>query len=111
METFRIESMKNGWFVGNFEPAAFETEQFEACYKVHKKGEKWDTHYHKAATEINLLVSGKMTIQNKELVTGDIFVLHPFEIANPIFLEDCTLVILKTPSKKNDKYAVNDKHI
>ena len=62
-----MKEMKGGWFIGNFEPTAYKTEQFEVCYKHHTKGEKWDAHYHKAGTEINYLVSGKMTIQNKEL--------------------------------------------
>lgn len=98
--------MKGGWFVGNFEPSSFQTEQFEVCYKFHEKGEKWETHYHKIATEINYLVKGRMTIQGKELKTGDIFILKPYEIANPIFLEDCTVVIIKTPSSTQDKFVI-----
>jgi len=101
-----MKDMKGGWFIGNFEPAAFKTDQFEVCYKHHIKGEKWDTHYHKAGTEINYLVSGKMTIQDKELNEGDIFILNPYEIADPIFLEDCTVLIIKTPSIPGDKYVI-----
>ena len=57
-------------------------------------------------TEINYLVEGKMTIQNKELNKGDIFILKPYEIADPIFLEDCTVLIIKTPSKPGDKFII-----
>ena len=46
-----------------------------------------------------------MTIQNKELNTGDIFILNPFEIADPIFLEDCEVICVKTKSV-NDKISV-----
>ena len=35
MEINRIENMKDGWFVGNFEPSAFKTDLFEVCYKFH----------------------------------------------------------------------------
>jgi len=101
-----METMMGGWFIGNFEPSAYKTDQFEVCYKHHLKGEKWDTHYHKEGTEINYLVNGKMIIQNKELNTGDIFILKPYEIADPIFIEDCTVLIVKTPSVSGDKYII-----
>jgi quercetin dioxygenase-like cupin family protein len=106
MDILKMENMKGGWFIGNFEPTAFKTDQFEVCYKDHIKGEKWDSHYHKEGTEINYLIEGKMIIQNKELNKGDIFILHPFEIANPEFVEDCTVLIIKTPSKPGDKFII-----
>jgi quercetin dioxygenase-like cupin family protein len=106
MKLFRIDDMKDGWFIGNFEPTSYKTDVFEVCYKKHSKGEIWDTHYHKEGTEINYLINGKMKIQNSEINSGDIFILYPYEVANPEFLEDCELVIVKTPSIKNDKYII-----
>ena len=47
-----------------------------------------------------------MMIQNTELNEGDIFILKPYEIADPIFLEDCTVLIIKTPSIPGDKYII-----
>jgi len=102
----RIENYKGGWFVGNFEPSALKTELFEVCYKVHKKGEQWDKHYHKKSTEINFLLEGKMTIQDQELKSGDVFIIYPYEIADPVFLEDCKVFIVKTPSDVNDKFVL-----
>ena len=80
MKIFKFNEMKGGWFVGNFTPSAYKTEEFEVCYKEHKKGETWPVHYHKIATEINLLVTGKMLIQNTIVNSGDIFLLEPGEI-------------------------------
>ena len=37
---------------------------------------------------------------------GMIFVIEPSEIADPVFLEDCIVVVVKTPSVKGDKYNV-----
>jgi hypothetical protein len=102
MKINRIENMKGGWFIGNFEPSVYKTDQFEVSYKTHHKGEKWDFHYHTQVTEINYLVKGQMVIQNTLLNTGDIFVLEPYEIADPEFITDCELVVIKTPSA-NDK--------
>ena len=109
MKIFKLNEMTQGWYAGNFEPSAFETDLFEACCRIHPKGEVWDVHYHEYITEINLLVKGKMIIQNKNLKSGDIFVIEPYEIANPEFLEDCTIVCIKTPCVIGDKVIVGNK--
>jgi quercetin dioxygenase-like cupin family protein len=102
----RIDEMKGGWFIGNFEPSVFRTQNFEVCFKQHTKGEAWDVHTHKIATEVNYLARGKMTIQGHTLTAGDIFTIFPGEISDPEFLEDCDVVIVKIPSILNDKYLV-----
>jgi quercetin dioxygenase-like cupin family protein len=107
MEITKIEDYKGGWYIGSFMPAAFYSKEFEVGFKLHKQGEKWDTHYHKLGTEINYLLRGEMTIQEKKLTTGDIFIIYPYEIADPEFLTDCEVFIVKTPSNTNDKYIIN----
>lgn len=106
MKIYSLNNMKGGWFIGNFEPSIHKTDAFEVSVKVHPQGEKWDIHYHKVAREINAIVSGQMTLQNTLLVEGDIFVLEPGEIADPIFLTDCTIVCVKMPCVQGDKYIV-----
>ena len=108
MKITKLKDYKDGWFVGDFEPTAFKTKEFEVCYKEHKAGEKWDTHYHKIGTEINVLIDGEMIIQNKRLVKGDVFVIYPFEVSDPKFITDCTVLIVKTPSEPNDKYIIKN---
>jgi hypothetical protein len=105
MNIYRIEDMIGGWFVGDFEPTCYKTKDFEVSYKLHPEGQLWDTHYHTDVTEINLLIRGRLILQGKELISGDIFTLQPYEIADPIFLEDTEIVCVKTPSK-NDKISV-----
>jgi hypothetical protein len=109
MKVYKLNEMKGGWFTGNFSPTSFKTELFESCYKIHKKGEKWESHYHKKATEINLLIKGKMIIQDTDLNSGERFVIPPYEIADPVFLEDCEIVIIKTPSNTQDKFEIEIK--
>ena len=98
--------MRGGWFIGNFEPAAFKTKTCEVAYKVHKKGELWSKHYHRKVIEINCLVSGKMRLNRTSLKAGDIFVIEPGEAAKPKFLEECRLIVIKVPSRPKDKYEV-----
>jgi hypothetical protein len=47
-----------------------------------------------------------MVIQGTELNTGDVFVLDRYEVADPVFLEDCKVVCVKTPSIPSDKFEV-----
>jgi len=110
MKVFSLKDMYKGWFIGNFEPAAFKTENFEVGTIVHPKGSFWDTHYHKLATEITYLVKGKMKICDTIVSEGEIFVIDPYEVASPEFLEDCTVVVIKTPSVPGDKYVISDEN-
>jgi len=98
--------MFRGWFIGNFEPSVLKTEDFEVGILTHTKGEIWAPHIHKISTEYNVLISGKMIIRDQVIEPGMIFILEPNEIGNPIFLEDCTVVTVKTPSVIGDKYNV-----
>ena len=104
MKIHKISDFKGGWFIGNFEPTLLKTEQFEVCYKLHVKGEVWPKHYHLIATEYNCLVQGSMIIQGVTLKPGDVFVIDPLEVADPVFLEDCHIIVVKTPSVPGDKY-------
>ena len=104
----KMKEMRGGWFVGDFEPTVFKTSQFEVCYKYHTKGEAWDMHYHKKSLEINYLVRGSMHFQDVTLNAGDIFIVEPWEISNPEFLEECEVLIVKIPSSKDDKYPIQE---
>ncbi len=102
MKTFKLSDMSRGWFIGNFEPTAFKTDSFEVNYRTHPAGESWDYHYHTETTEINLLVDGLMSFNDIELSPGDIFIVEPWQVSDPIFLKDTTVICVRVPSK-NDK--------
>lgn len=101
MKVLKIDDMTRGWFVGGFEPTAWHTKDFEVGYRVHQKGSQ-ENHYHTVVTEINLMVSGQMKMQDRILNPGDIFIIEPWEITNAEFLEDSGIICVKVPSA-NDK--------
>lgn len=109
MDIYKIEDMFRGWFIGNFEPTVFKTSEVEVGFKVHKKNEKYEMHYQTQVVEINLLISGKMKMHNKDLVSGDIFILYPYEVSDQEFIEDCEIVCIKIPGITNDKVVVDKK--
>jgi quercetin dioxygenase-like cupin family protein len=106
MKITKLNLFKGGWFIGDFEPTLLKTKDFEIAVHHYEAGQVHGKHYHAIATEYNYLVSGSMKIQNTALSAGDLFVLEPNEIADPIFLENCVVVIVKTPSVPGDKYLV-----
>ena len=101
-----IKNFKNGWIIGNFVPSLLKTQHFEVSIQFHPKGFVGQKHFHKRSIEYNYVASGKMKICDKEVKTGDIFVFAPGEISESEFLEDTTLVIVRSPSDPTDKYLV-----
>ena len=107
MKKFDYNEMKGGWYIGNFEPTAFKTKNFEVAYAKHKKGDAWDKHLHKIATEITLIIKGKVRVNNEIFSIGDIFIIEPNEMVDPLFLEDTEVIVVKNISDVNDKYAAS----
>lgn len=108
MKTFDPTVMYRGWYVGDFEPTAYRTKDFEVSVMQHKKDEVWEAHYHERSDEINYLLEGRMTINGELLEAPVIFVIEKNEVADPRFLTDCKLVVIKTPSAPGDKIIVTE---
>ena len=100
------DSFTRGWFLGAFEPSVCHTEEFEVGILIHEKDEKWDYHYHKIGKETNILLQGRMKINEQIIEAGSIFVFPPGQIACPIFLETCHVLCIKEPSIPGDKYCL-----
>ena len=92
-----------GWFIGNFEPSVYKTNNFEVGHLFIKKGEITPVHYHNNHMEINYIIEGKMSINNKILEKGDIFLFDKNVISSSFFYEDTQLICIKTPSLPGDK--------
>jgi len=107
MKRYKHSEFKGGWFIGDFEPSILRTPQFEVAVMTHKKGEEWPAHYHAKAEEFNLLLSGKMKVCSETIEEGDIFIIERHEVVDPVFLEDCKLVVIKVPSVPGDKYCLD----
>jgi hypothetical protein len=106
VKTFKFGDMKGGWFVGDFEPTSLRTAACDVSVKRHSKDEYWAPHLHKVVTEVNMVVSGHLTIQGQTFGPDDIFVMEPMDVADPVFLEDCVIVVVKVPSVPSDKVEV-----
>lgn len=104
MKNFNLDDMIKGWFVGDFSPTAFKTDTCEVAVKKYKKGDKENSHYHKVATEITVVVEGVINMLGKEWSAGEIIVLSPGEVTAFEAITDATNVVVKLPGALNDKY-------
>lgn len=103
MKVYNIADFKSGYFIGDFEPSVLRTGAFEVCYMRHYAGQKWDSHYHAQMTEYNYIIRGVMEINKHPLSQGQLFVLEPYEVSEPIFHTDVELIVVKVPSIPKDK--------
>ena len=101
----KLEHMTRGWLVGNFTPSILKTNAFEVGYLKHHKGQEWPAHLHKEADEYNILIKGKLSINNEIIDEGEIFIIPKGMLSSAKFLEDCEIVCIKVPSNTNDKFC------
>ncbi len=104
MKSAKLESMTKGWFVGNFEPSLYKTNAVEVGVKHYKAGVREAWHYHKIATEITVIVSGRVRMNQREYGAGDIVIIEPGEGTDFEVLEDTATTVVKLPGANNDKY-------
>ena len=108
MKVEKLSNMKGGWFIGNFEPSLFKTNDCEVAVKSYKKGDKEGKHYHKIATEYTVVVKGKVKMFDNVYEEGDIIVVEPGDATDFEALEDAMNVVVKMPGANNDKYLVEE---
>jgi len=104
IRTAHVDDMINGWFVGDFYPAVLKTKNFEAGMKCYKKGDKEGKHYHKIATEITLIASGKVIMCDRIIGAGEMILMEPGVATSFEALEDTITFVIKTASVMGDKY-------
>jgi len=104
MKSYRLDDMTKGWFVGAFSPAAHSTDSVEVGVKRYRAGDYEAAHYHKVATEITLILSGRVRMFGREWSDGDIIVVEPNDATDFTALTDAVNVVVKTPGALNDKY-------
>lgn len=107
MRKFKLDEKTRGWFIGNFEGASHKTKDFEVAVKKYKQGDFEAKHMHKVATELTLIVSGKVLMNEVEYAEGDIIMMEPGEATDFKALTDAVNIVVKMPSVIGDKYLVD----
>ncbi|HBZ15808.1 MAG TPA: hypothetical protein DEO73_08620 [Pantoea sp.] len=108
MEKFQLDQMVRGWFVGGFVPTVFSTNDVEVAVQHFKAGDCEARHLHKIATEITVIVKGRVIMNNVEYQEGSIIKISPGESTDFRALEDTITTVVKLPGALNDKYLVEE---
>jgi len=104
MKQHRLEDMVGGWMVGDFEPVCIRTEACEVACKMYEANTGEAAHVHRIATELTLIASGRVTMNGRTYVGGDIIILEPGEPTDFFAHEPTVTVVVKMPSVRDDKY-------
>jgi len=104
MKLANLEDMVRGWFVGNFQPTVLKTNNVEVAVKEYQAGSKEERHYHKIATELTVIVRGKVKMNGTEYGEGSIIVVEPGEETDFQVIESAITVVVKVPGANHDKY-------
>lgn len=107
MEIIDTKNLINGWFIGNFSPSVYKTEQCEVAYKHHFPGEDWPEHYHQHSDEINYLLTGKMEVNGQRMEGPCIFIIKKGEAVKPRFITTVALIVVRVPGIPNDKVIID----
>jgi len=100
----RLSDMTGGWIAGDFEPTCLRTRAFEVACKHYAAGDAEPAHVHRIAREITLVASGRVVMNGRVFVTGDIIMLEPGEAADFTAIEPTITVVVKSPSVPGDKH-------
>ncbi len=110
MERNSLDQMIKGWFVGNIDPSVLRTNDVEVAVKKYSAGEKEVWHYHKIATEITVIVIGKVRMNGVIYCADDIITIEPGEGTDFEVLEDTVSVVVKHPGANDDKYLQGEQY-
>ncbi len=106
MKIAKLSDMIKGWFVGDFEPTLYKTNDVEVAVKSYDAGTYERKHYHKIATEITVVTKGTIRMNGEEYAVGDIIIMEPNEATDFYAVTDVENVVVKLPGANNDKYEV-----
>jgi len=106
MKLYDWKNFKGGWFVGNFVPSIFPTDDVEVSIKRYKAGDYDPIHYHKEADEITMIVSGTVTMFGAIYEADQIIWIEKGDQTDFLAMTDAVTCVIKLPCVKGDKYEL-----
>ncbi len=110
LQRYKLDQFTKGWFVGNFSPTLLPSDAVEVAVKHYRAGEAESAHHHKVATELTLIVSGRVRMSGEEVGAGEIIKIEPGQATDFFPLTDATTVVVKMPCVSGDKYWSDPKN-
>ncbi len=108
MKVGRITEFVEGWLLGNFEPSLFRTETIEIAIKRFNAGEEHYCHFQGRATELTVVIEGKIELGGVTLERDEYLRLEPREHGTLKVWENSTVLSVKFPSIPGDKQECSE---
>lgn len=110
MEKINMKEMKRGYFIGNFEPSAYRTDEVEICCKGASKYTLDAGYYRKKDVQFIFLNRGMAEINGIKYKKYDLIKFEPGEVINIFALTNIEMTIIRFPGTKGDlnKVVWND---
>lgn len=103
MKKYNLNDYTKGWVVGDFNPTLYRNEHVEVGLKRFNAGETEPSHKQIVATEITIVVSGNIRMNNSYFELNDVIVVEPNEFSDFEAITDCILACIKYPSLPSDR--------
>lgn len=103
MRRHRLGEFTKGWFIGNFNPSILKSSEVEVGVKFFEAGSLEPVHHQLTATEVSVLIFGRVRMGNIWLEPGDIVEIAPGIDCDFEAITDAALVVVKSPSLPDDK--------
>lgn len=103
MKTYKLGDFTGGWVIGDFSPSLFINTGVEVAIKRFKFADVEPSHKQLVATEITIVVEGRIKMGSDVFSKNDIAVIEPGEYADFEALEHSVVVCIKFPSIPEDK--------
>lgn len=104
MRVAKVGEMTKGWFIGDFEPTLWQTQDVEVAVKFYRAGDAEAAHFHRVATEFTVVAAGVIEMNSIRYGVGDIVVMEPGDVADFRAITDATTTVVKIPGAPHDKY-------
>ena len=104
MKKIKLSDYTRGWLIGDFEPTLYKNKDLEVAVQQYNAGDKEPQHHHKVGTEISIMISGSAYFNKNVLHEGEGIVIYPKEDNVFEAITDCKVLVIKYPSKTDDKY-------
>jgi quercetin dioxygenase-like cupin family protein len=103
IKKYSLDDYTGGWVIGNFVPTLYRNENVEIAIKTFKKGTKEPSHKQRIATELTIVVEGKVMLGSITGLKNDIIEIPPGIYADFEAIEESVVVCIKFPSIPGDK--------
>lgn len=104
---YNLNDMVKGWFIGNFQPTLYATNDVEIGVKKYLKGYSEKKHFHKIATEFTVIISGKVKLNGMIYGENEIIKINNGIVSDFFVIEDSITLVVKLPGVNNDKYEID----